>query len=167
MCLSMTACMAAILNNLRILKPNAQGFTSGPAPNGFGTQRLRIMKKKHIKKSCIMSQNKINQGCCVCLWPHAWRPFWIICIFWKCLRFHIWHAPDLELNACISWQEAIKKTLYICYKTNETREMCFSMTSWRPFLNNLHILKKCLRFHILTLQRIWNQHLYIDKKAIK
>ena len=55
--------MAAILNNLHILKMLK---VSHLAPYGFIGISTFILKKNPLE-SCIMSQNKINQGCCVCL----------------------------------------------------------------------------------------------------
>ena len=107
----MMSCMAAILNNFAYILSHFQGFTSGT--HRILTQRLHIMTRNHIKKRLCHKTREM------CLPMTSWRPFWIICIFWKVLKVSRLEPSGIGISTSILYM-----CTFILSKSHQKRYLC-------------------------------------------
>ena len=75
----------------------------------------------------------------------SWRPFWIICIFWQILKVSRLGPGGFGISTSI-----LTKSHQINLFMSKNKGDVFVYDVMAAILNNLHIVKKCSRSHVLA-----------------
>ena len=105
--------------------------------NGFGISTF-ILTRNH-QKAVYNYVTRPNKTSLICLSMTSWRPFWIICIFWRMSKVSCLAPRGFGINSRILTRNH-QETLYILKKLKNKGDV-FAYDVMAAILNNLHIMK--------------------------